>query len=394
MGKLTVKGIAKLPAGRHPDGNTLYLLVTAGKGGTLRRSWVQRLVVGGRRRDVGLGSVEFVTLAQARELAFENRVAARRGADPFAGKRQSQIPTFRQAAAKVATANRSKWSSVSAATRIAALERHVMPILGDRRVDQIGKADVLKVLTPVWSSSPAIARKVKTYLRGIIAWAVAHDHAEHNVVDAVNGALPSLPTVAHHRAMPYRDVPAALRKIEDCGASQSSRAALRFVVLTACRSGEVRGARWSEVDIEARTWTIPASRMKAGHEHRVPLSDAALAVLEAVRPLRRANDLLFPSPTVAGSLSSATLRNTMTSAGLGDAGSPHGFRSSFRDWAGEQTDADHAVMELSLAHTVGSAVERSYARSTLVAKRRGLMNAWAAYVVGVASSQRVVNLER
>ena len=381
MGRLTVKRIAKLTEpGRYTDGLGLHLFVSKGGG----RSWVQRIVIQGIRRDIGLGSLRAVALSQARQLAFENWVTARRGGDPYAGRRAAQSPTVRQAAAKVATAHGAKWSKAHATDRAATLERHVFPVLGDRRVSRIGKADVLAVLGPIWTEQPGAGRKVRTALRAIMAWAVAHGYAEHNVVDAVGGALPAQPAVREHmRAMPYREVPAALRKIAAAGrVSESARAALRFLVLTACRTVEVRGAKWGEIDLFERTWTIPAERMKAGREHRVPLSDAAVDVLESVRHLRR-GDLVFPSPGSnggSGMLARVTLNNAMRSAGLGDYGTPHGFRSSFRDWCGERTDTEHAVCEKALAHAVGSAVERSYARSDLFEKRRGLMAAWAEYV--------------
>lgn len=376
MGRLKAKQIGRLPAGRHGDGNTLFLLVQP----TGTRSWVQRLTVGGRRVDRGLGSAEFVSLAQARELAFRNRVAARhQGVDPFAG-RVSRIPTFRVAAAKVADADRARLAESSATAHAAAMEKYALPVLGDRRVDQIVRADVLKVLMPIWTETPAIARKVRGLIRAVMSWAVAHGHVEHNPVDAISGALPAMPVVKdHRRALPYREVPEALRKIDNCGASLSARAALRFLILTACRRSEVRGCRWAEIDLEAREWRVPAERMKAGREHRVPLSDAAVAVLDAVRPLRR-GDLVFPSPTGPGMLATVTLQNTLNAAGYAGRATVHGFRSSFRDWAAEQTDADHAVMELSLAHQVGNAVERAYARSTLREKRRTLAESWAAHV--------------
>ncbi len=376
MGRLTVKGIPRLPAGRHGDGNTLHLVVQP----TGSRSWIQRLTVGGRRLDRGLGPWPAVSLAQARELAFRNRVTARTGGDPFTGP-TSRIPTFRAAAAKVADADRARLAERSARANAAALERYALPGLGDRRVDQIGRADVLGVLSPIWTTTPAIAKKVRGLIRAVMAWAQAHGHVEHNVVDAVGGALPAMPTVKEHmRAMAYQDVGDALKKIDECRASASARSALRFLVLTAARTVEVRGARWSEIDEDGRTWTIPAERMKARREHRAPLSGPAMAVLESVRPLRRSNDLVFPSPTAAGMLATVTLNNAMRSAGLGDRGTPHGFRSAFRTWASEQTDADYAVCEMALAHHVGNSVERAYARSTLFAKRRELMEQWSTYV--------------
>ena len=192
---------------------------------------------------------------------------------------------------------------------------------------------------------------------------------------------------AHFRALPYRKVGAALEVIGGSRASLAAKACLRFVVLTACRSGEARNALWAEIDVEAREWRIPASRMKGGAEHRVPLSDAVVTLLELVRPLRDRSDLVFPSPTKLGKpLSDMTLTKVLRDTGLADRAVVHGFRTSFRTWASERTSVPHAVAEMALAHTVGSAVERSYARSDLFEKRRGLMDQWAAYVTGASAT--------
>ena len=188
---------------------------------------------------------------------------------------------------------------------------------------------------------------------------------------------------AHFRALPYSEVAGALETIEASRALLSARACLRFVVLTACRSGEARGATWDEIDLEAREWRIPGERMKTGTVHRVPLSDAALAALKLVRPQRGESDLLFPSPRRPGKpLSDMTLTKVLRDSRLADHATVHGFRTAFRTWAAEKTNADHAVMELCLAHHVGTAVERAYARSDLLDKRRQLMNQWAQFVTG------------
>ena len=264
------------------------------------------------------------------------------------------------------------------------------PVFGDRRVDQIGREDVLRVLTPIWTAKPEIGRKVRQRIRATLAWAQAHGYVEHNLAgEAIDGALPSLPAVkAHFRALAYREVAAALDVIEASRASVSAKACLRFVVLTACRSGEARGATWAEIDLETYEWRVPASRMKGDAEHRVPLSNAALDVLEFVRPLRSRADLVFPSPSRPGKkLSDMTLTKLLRDSGLSDRATVHGFRTSFRTWASERTSVPHAVCEMALAHRVGSDVERSYARSDLFEKRRGLMDQWAAYVSGAADPE-------
>ena len=389
MGKLTVARVRTLSTpGLHGDGGTLYLRVAPGGS----KSWIQRLAIKGKRRDIGLGGWPLVTLAEAREFAFENRRLARRGGDPLADKRR-RVPTFREAARRTFEANRSRWSPKTALNWTQQLERHAFPVLADLRVDQIGREDVLRVLSPIWGVKLDISRKLRGRIRATLAWAQAHGFIEHNVAgEAIDGALPSMPTVGtHFRALPYRDVGVALEVIEGSRASLAARSALRFLVLTASRSGEVRGARWPEIDLEAREWRVPADRMKTGAEHRVPLSGAALAVLERVRPLRDESDLVFPSPMRRGRpLSNMAMTKLLRDTGLADRAVVHGFRTSFRTWAAERTSAPHAVCEMALAHTVGSAVERSYARSDLFEKRRGLMDQWAAYVTGARA--KVVQL--
>ena len=391
MGKLTVGKVRALTVpGRYGDGGTLHLVVSP-RG---RKSWVQRITIDGRRRDMGLGGWPVVSLAMARDRAFANRRAVADGCDPLAHKRRPKTPTFREASERALEANRPRWRNAKTTDNwLATMAKYVHPVFDDRRVDQIGREDVLRVLTPIWTAKPEIGRKVRQRIRATLAWAQAHGYIEHNLAgDAIDGALPSLPAVkAHFRALPYREVGAALDVIEACPASLSARACLRFVVLTACRSGEARLATWDELDPDAREWRIPAGRMKTGVEHRVPLSDAALAALEMVRPLRGRADLLFPSPSRPGNpLSDMTLTKVLRDTGLADRATVHGFRTAFRTWASERTSAPHAVCEMALAHRVGSDVERSYARSDLFEKRRGLMDLWAAYVTG--GSAKVVRL--
>ena len=368
--------------GLHGDGNTLYLCVAPGGS----KSWIQRLVIDGRRRDLGLGGWPLVTLREAREKAFENRKLARAGGDPLAAKRKARVPTFREAAERTFEANRPRWRSAKVAKSWRQqLERHALPILGDLAVDRIGREDVLRVLTPIWTSRPEVARKLRQRIRATLAWAQAHGYVEHNVAgDAISGALPAMPAVAeHYRALPYGEVAEALGAVEASGASLAAKLALRFLVLTAARSGEARGATWGEIDMAAREWRIPAKRMKAGIEHRVPLSAVALAVLEEARSLRDDSGLLFPSPNRRGKpLSDMALTRVLRSTGLAGRTTVHGFRSSFRDWAAERTNAPHAVMELSLAHKVGAAVEQAYARSDLLDRRRDLMERWAGFLAG------------
>ena len=392
MGKLTVGKVRALTVpGRYGDGGNLYLQIT--RRGT--KSWSQRIVIDGKRHDLGLGPWPVVSLAKARQRAFANRVAIADGRDPLAEKRQPKTPTFREASDRALEANRARWRNAKTAENwIATMAKYVHPVFGDRPVDQIGREDVLRVLTPIWSTKPEIGRKVRTRIRATLAWAQAHGHIEHNPAgEAINAALPATTALKKHfRALPYPEVGQALQTIVTARASLSATACLRFVVLCACRSGEARLATWAECNLEAREWRIPAARMKTGVEHRIPLSAAALDVLASVRPLTDSSDLLFPSPVRPGKpLSDMSLTKILRDTGLAERATVHGFRSAFRTWASERTSVPHAVAEMALAHRVGSDVERSYARSDLFEKRRGLMERWAEYVTGTGA--KVVRLQ-
>ena len=389
MGRLTAAGVkAVSKPGLHGDGHTLYLLVkTSGA-----KSWIQRVAISGKRRDIGLGGWPVVSLAKARQRAFANRVAIADGFDPLAEKRKARMPTFREAAIKVYAANRPRWRSAkTAANWLRQMELHAFPILADLSVDQVTREAVLRVLAPVWGRKLDVARKLRGRIRAVLAWAQAHGHVEVNVAgEAIDGALAPMPAVeGHYRALPHPEVATALDTIEASRASVSARLCLRFVVLTACRSGEARLATWNEIDLEARTWRVPAVRMKGGAEHRVALSDAALDVLESVRPLRDRSDRLFPSPSRPGKpLSNMSLTKILRDTGLAGRATVHGFRSSFRDWCAD-TGKPREIAEAALAHTVGG-VEGAYFRSDLFERRRRLMGQWAAYVTD--SRGKVVRL--
>ena len=389
MASLSVARIKSLSnPGLHGDGGTLYLRVALGGS----KSWIQRLTIDRKRRDIGLGGFPLVSLAEAREMAFENRKLARVGGDPLAAKRQATVPTFREAAKRTFEANRPRWRSEKVARKWwQTLEKHALPILGDTRLDRIGREDVLRVLTPLWTSRPEQARKLRQSIRTTLSWAQAHGYIEHNIAgEAIDGALPAQPAVKEHmRALPHQEVRGALETVGASATSLSAKLAFRFTVLTATRSGEVRGAKWDEIDLDAGEWRIPGSRMKVGAEHRVPLSDSALAVLEQARPLRDKSGLVFPSPSRAGRpLSDMTLTKVLRTTGLAKRATVHGFRSSFRDWCAE-TGKTREIAEAALAHTVGG-VEGAYFRSDLFERRRRLMADWAAYLSG--DSATVVQL--
>ena len=381
MATLTAaKAKALASPGMHHDGRGLYLRVAAGGS----KSWIHRVTVDGRRRDIGLGGYPTVSLAKARQLAEANRAAIAGGRDPLSEKRRGGVPTFEEAAVAVHKANLPRWRNPKhAAQWLVSLEQHAYPIIGKLPVHRIERQDVLAILTPMWSATPETARRVRQRIRAVLKWAMAHGYVEHNAAgEAIDGALPALPRVVrHYRAMEYREVPAALAAIEASGASLAVKACLRWLILTACRSGEALGAAWAEIDEPGRLWVVPAERMKASGEHRVPLSDAALSVLDQVRLLRGESGLLFPSPTRAGArLCETTMGKLLRSTGLVEKTTIHGLRSSFRDWCAE-TGKPRELAEAALAHTVGG-VEGAYFRSDLLDRRRALMAEWARYLAG------------
>ena len=368
--------------GRYSDGGGLHLYIS--KAG--RKSWVQRITIDGRRRDIGLGGFPSVSLALAREKAAENRAAVAEGRDPLADKRSPAMPTFREAAGATHDANSPRWSNAKHISNwMQTLERHAMPVLGNISLDRIDRGEVLRVLTPIWTTRPETARRVRQRMRTVFRWGMAHGFMESNPAgEAIDGALPPMPKVkAHLRALPYQEVEAALETVEGSQASIPAKLCLRFLVLTAARSGEARGARWDEVDLQEKVWRIPSVRMKAGKEHRVPLSVQAIELLGEATELRDESGLMFPSPLKPGApMSDMTLTKVLRSTGLAERATVHGFRSSFKNWTLEQTDTPWAVSEAALAHILGNSTEQAYARSDLFERRRALMQQWADYLTG------------
>ena len=239
------------------------------------KQWIQRIVVKGRRRDIGLGPFPVARLTDAREMAFENRRLVRNGGDPLAERRRASAPTFREATRRVFEANRPRWrNGKHAASWLQTLERHAHPVLGDLPVDAIGCEEVLAVLTPIWGTRQETARRVRQRIRTVLGWAMAHGYAQSNAAgEGIDGALPSMPAVKrHYRALPYGVAAGALETVDAGRASEAAKLCLRFAVLTAARSSEARGATWDEIDLDACEWRIPPDRMKAGTEHRVPLA--------------------------------------------------------------------------------------------------------------------------
>ena len=359
LSAIKCKNIVK--PGTHGDGQGLYLSVSK----TGSKSWILRASVGGKRKEMGLGAFPAVSLLKAREKAMAARVVIAGGGDPLAEKRKAAIPTFREAAIKVHAINLPRWrSGKHVDSWLLILERHAHPILGDMPVNEIGREHVLKALVPIWTTTPETARRVRQRIRTVLKWAQAHGYTVVNMAgEVIDGALPVMPRIAngHHQALAYAEVADAMKKIRDTSSPMASRLCLEFLILTATRSGEARGATWQEIDAENRLWTIPGHRMKAGAEHRVPLSDAALAVLERAREISDGSGFIFPSPLRTGhALASNTFAKVLLRLGLSGKTTTHGLRSTFRDWASEKTATSWTVMELALAHSAGSTVERAY----------------------------------
>ena len=371
--------------GRYYDGNGLFLKVDPSGA----KRWGQRLVIHGRQRTLGLGGCTLVSLAEAREAALANRKIAREGGDPLVQRRRTtSIPTFEAAAATVIDLHRHGWRNEKhAAQWEATLRDYVFPRLGKRSVADISTADVMAVLMPIWNEKPETARRVRQRISTVMKWAVAQGYrADNPAGDAIGAALPrhNGKSKHHHRALPHGEVAAAIETVRGSGAGIAVKLAFEFLILTAARSGEVRLATWDEIDKEAATWTVPAARMKAGLEHRVPLCDRAMAILDEARAIADGSRLIFPGTRAGKPLSDMTLSKLMRDLGLD--GVPHGFRSSFRDWAAECTNASREVMEAALAHTVRNTVEAAYSRTDLFERRRTLMDQWASYLDGTAGA--------
>ena len=351
------------------------------KRGLVSKQWIWRGTVSGKRRDIGLGGFPYVTLAEARQTAFEYRRISRAGGDPVTLRRRPDVPTFAQAAETVICIHREGWKDggKSDAQWRASLRDYVMSRLGHKGVDEITTADVMAVLIPHWHSRNETMRRVRQRIGAVMKWAVAQGHRDDNPAgDAIAAALPKNGIERRHlRALPFGEVGAALARVRKSGAYRPAVLAFEFLVLTACRSGEVRFATWGEIDFESATWTIPASRMKAGREHRVPLSRGALDVLREARASADGSGLVFPSQR-ARAIHGGTVSKLLRELGIDAV--PHGFRSSFRDWAAECTDTPREVCELALAHVNSDRVEAAYRRTDLFDRRRALMEQWSDFV--------------
>ena len=375
--------------GRYFDGHGLMLRVMP----TGSKQWVQRIAVNGKRVELGLGGFPLVALAKAREQAFANRRTARTGGNPLGEKRRERADalSFEAAAREVFALKRKDWKNEKhAAQWIGTLEQFVFPNLGTRRVAEVSADDVIAVLKPLLDATPTTAKRVRQRIGVVLSWAQAKGLRQDNPADAVGKALRQKRNhpQAHHRALSYGEVSSAVVAVNGSRADPALKLAFELLVLTAARAGEIRFATWSEFDLKAAIWVVPASRMKAGREHRVPLSVRALDVLAKAHELGDGQGLVFASRR-GSPLSERSFVQCLSRLGI-DA-TAHGFRSSFRDWAGERTSTPREVCEAALAHTLKDKSEAAYARSDLFEKRRELMNAWARYLNPESSA--VVSLD-
>ena len=379
MAKLTVRRIetAKGPA-KLTDEHGLYLRVSP-RGA---KSWIQRLSIQGLRTDNAIGHYPSMGLAEARAAAFERWKIAKAGDDPRADGTAVAGPTFAEAAEAVIAMHEPTWRSPKSGPQWrASLETYAYPTMGKLPVSEITPGHVMAVLEPIWNEKRETARRVKQRISAICRWAVAEGHRTDDPAGIlIDAALPRNGVERRHMpALPYDEVADCVAKVKASRrASASSKLALEFLVLTAARSAEVRKATWDEIDVEGAVWTLPAERMKANREHRVPLSGRALEVLDDAAELSEGSGLVFPGSRRGRPLSENTHAKLLRELGF-DAVT-HGFRSSFRDWAAEQTHTPHAVMEAALAHTIKNKAEAAYARSDLFEKRRLLMASWADYL--------------
>lgn len=384
MTPLTVR---RAGPGLHSDGEIRGLYLRVSDAGS--RGWLLRFMLAGRRRDMWLGSSSDLTLAEAREAARSARKLLRAKVDPIEHRRRDQAEQVRRDGLRVWTFTRAAqavhetllpgWKNPKHGEQwINTLTTYAFPKIGETPVGEIGVAEVMDVLRPIWTTKSETARRVRQRVDAVMRWAVAHGYATHNPVDAAGELLPKQrKDVAHHAAMPYKTVPAFLRKVQTLEAS-ASRLALEFTILTAARSGEVRGATWAEIDLKSATWTIAGERMKAGRAHRVPLSKAAIAVLKSAGK-QWSNDPespIFPNP-YGRALSDMALTQLMRGLGLTE--TVHGFRSSFRDWCAEHK-VPRELAERALAHAVGDKTEAAYHRTDQLEQRRVLMQQWAEFV--------------
>lgn len=403
-GKLSAVMLKRLQDGWHADGGNLYLFVRGSS-----RTWVFRYVsLDGKRRNMGLGSIESTSLSRARELAYANRTAIKdkqKPVDPITEARNQKAArkaaelrtiTFKACAEAVMKSKGQEWRNPKHSQQWKnTLETYAYPIFGSLPIGMIDTPLIIKCLEPIWSEKTETASRVRGRIETVLDWATVSGYRQganparwRGHLDQILPSNKKISRVIHHPALPFSQMSAfmaELRNREGHGAK-----ALEFLILTAARSGEVRGARWSEIDLVEKLWIIPASRMKAQKEHRIPLSDAAIKVLTTLT-VGEKDEFVFPSTQKDKQLSDMTLSAVLKRLKKGEF-TVHGFRSSFRDWASEKTNHSSEVIEMALAHTIQSSVEAAYRRGNLLEKRRQLMDDWASYCEIRPSQNNVIRM--
>lgn len=379
----TVQTINKV--GRHPDGNGLYLNVSANGG----RRWVflyriaGRLSKNGKKKlfEMGLGSASSVSLKKAREAAEIVRKQLRDGLDPLQQRSKSSTKTFSECAAEYIKSQESGWRNPKHREQWKnTLATYADPKIGKLPVDAVSVDHVLDILKPIWTSKTETASRVRGRIESILDWAAAHKYRSsenparwRGHLDKVLPAMRKVAKVEHHPALPYADMPAFMTDLRSRDGTAAK--ALEFTILAAARTGETIGAKWDEINFKEKVWTVPAERMKAGVEHQVPLSDRAIEILT---DLDQETDYVFPGQEIDKPLSNMAMLALLKRMNRSDL-TVHGFRSTFRDWAAETTEYANELVEMALAHTIKNKAEAAYRRGNLLERRRALMQAWADY---------------
>lgn len=399
LGALAIKGLTS--PGLHFVGGVAGLALQVLPSGG--RSWMLRIMVGGKRRDMGLGGYPDVTLAGAREKARVARAEVWQGIDPIEQRRGARSAlrattaaalTFEQCAGRYIAAHESGWRNAKHAQQWRnTLEQHAYTAMGSLLVRDVALPHVLAALEPIWRTRTETASRLRGRIESVLDWATARGYRDglnparwRGHLDKLLPAPGKVAKIEHHAALPLAQVGEFMQLLR--AAQGMGARALEFVILTAARSGEARGATWAEIDLADPVWTVPAARMKAGKEHRVPLSDAALALLASL-PKMAGTDLVFPAPR-GGQLSDMTLAAVLRR--LDVPAVPHGFRSTFRDWCAERTNYPRDVAEMALAHTIGDKVEAAYRRGDLFEKRRLMMDEWATFLARPQGMAKVLDM--
>jgi integrase len=379
VAKLNARFVETARPGKYGDASAKGLQLVVAPTGA--RRWVLRFMSQGKSREMGLGAFPEVSLADAREKALAARKLVKNGVDPIADRQRDQgLPTFGELADEVvAEQSRGFRNEKHRAQWTMTLTVYAAP-LRSKPVDRVQTSDVLAVLNPIWLEKPETASRLRGRIERVLNAAKAKGYRTGENPAAWRGHLENLLprqsklSRGHHAALPYADVPAFVARLRDREAVAAL--ALEFAILTATRSGEVLNARWAEIDLDAKVWTVPAARMKAGREHRVPLSDPALSIL-AKLSATKVSEFIFPGQRRDGPLSGMAMEMVLRRMGVADHVTVHGFRSSFRDWAGNETHFPRELPEHALAHVIGDKAEQAYRRGDALEKRRSLMDAWA-----------------